>query len=189
MLLGTTIVIAAGLNPYVTTLIVAALAGTSSRVQMTGPFVDIDPVTWRVAIVAAALLAAVDLTLGKLRHRFIAMRWVSFVAAVASGAAGAVLGVGSDVDLILAATLGAVGAAATSLAVTHVARHAMAYGAWLRLGHIPAMMAATVVAAVVVPLTITFSWPGTTLAATVALAYTALAVRAWRSENPSPSTG
>ena len=43
MLLGTTIAIAAGLNPYVTALIVAALAGLASRVQVTGPLASVDP--------------------------------------------------------------------------------------------------------------------------------------------------
>ncbi len=184
MFLGTTIALAAGLNPYVATLVVAALAGTSSRVQLTGPFAGVEPNAWRAAIAVAALLAAVDLTLGKLRHRFFVMRWASLAVATASGASGAVVGVGSDADPAIVATLGAVAAAVTSLSVTQVARHALAYGAWLRLGHIPVMMGATVVAAIAIPLTLTFSWPGTAVAAIAAVSFLVAAVRTW-SASPS----
>ena len=86
MILGTTIAIAAGLNPYVTALIVAALAGLASRVQVTGPLASVDPTMWRTAIAFAAVLAGIDLTVGKLRHRFLMMRLASFGFAVVAGA-------------------------------------------------------------------------------------------------------
>ena len=188
MLLGTTIAIAAGLNPYVTALVVAALAGLASRVQLTGPLAGVDPTVWRSAIAVAAILAAVDLTVGKLRHRFDVMRWASLAGAVLTGASGAVIGVGEGADPAVTAAAGAVGAAITSFAVTRVARHAMETGALLRLGHIPVMMGATVVAAVVVPLTLTFGWPGTALAAGVAVAYLASAIRSRSSTKAPPAT-
>ena len=188
MLLGTTIAIAAGLNPYVTTLVVAALAGLASRVQVTGPFAAVDPNVWRSAIAVAAILAAVDLTIGKLRHRFIAMRWASLAMAIFVGASGAVIGVGDGADPIVTAAAGALGAAITSFAVTRVARISMETGALLRLGHIPVMMGATVVAAIVVPLTLTFGWAGTALAAGVAAAYLISAIRARPSQKAPPPT-
>lgn len=177
MLLGTTIAIAAGLNPYVAALIVAALAGLATRVQMTGPFASVDPTVWRTVIAVAAVLAAIDLTVGKLRHRFVKMRLANMVVAVLAGASGAVIGVGDSYEPLIAAPTGAICAAAVSFAVTRVARNAMEAGAWLRLGHIPVMMAATVVAAIVVPLTLTFGWPGTVLAGAVAIGFVTAAAR------------
>lgn len=188
MLLGITIAIAAGLNPYVATLVVAALTGLASRVELTGPFADVDPVAWRAMIGAAALLAAVDLTLGKLRHRFVLMRWASLATSVTSGAAGAVVGVGDGADPLIAAASGAIGATVTSLAVTRVARATMDARAWMRLGHIPVMMGATVIAAIIVPLTLVFGWPGTALAGVVAAGFVVSATQVRRAPAPT-STG
>jgi hypothetical protein len=186
MLLGTTIAIAAGLNPYVTTLVVVALAGLASRVQLTGPFAEVDPTTWRTAIAVGALLAGLDLTVGKLRHRFMLMRRTSLAMSVIAGASGAVVGAGDSADPLMTAAFGALGATMTSLAVTRVARHAMDASSLLRLGHIPVLMAATVVAAISVPLTLTFGWPGTALGGVVAAAYAVSAARVSSSPKPSP---
>ena len=120
MLLDTTIAIAAGLNPYVTALIVAALAGLASRVQVTGPLASVDPTMWRTAIAFAAVLAGIDLTVGKLRHRFLMMRLASCGFAVVAGAGGAVIGIGDIGDPLVAAAAGAFVAASTSVAVTLV---------------------------------------------------------------------
>ena len=187
MLLGTTIAIAAGLNPYVTALIVAALAGLASRVQVTGPLASVDPTMWRTAIAFAAVLAGIDLTVGKLRHRFLMMRLASCGFAVVAGAA--VIGIGDIGDPLVAAAAGAFVAASTSVAVTLVARASMASRTWLHLGHIPVMMMATVVAAVAVPLTLAFGWPGTVLAGVVATVYTAAAARSrFAPKPPAPNT-
>ena len=189
MVLGTTIAIAAGLNPYVTALIVAALAGLASRVQVTGPLASVDPTMWRTAIAFAAILAGIDLTVGKLRHRFLTMRLASFGFAVVTGGGGAVIGIGDVGDPLVVAAAGAFVAASTSVAVTLVARASMASRTWLRLGHIPVMMMATVVAAVAVPLTLAFGWPGTVLAGVVATVYTAAAARSrFAPKPPAPNT-
>jgi|GEM_PF-5919293 len=189
MLLGTTIAIAAGLNPYVTALMVAALAGLTSRVQLTGPLAGVDPTMWRTAIAVAAILAGIDLTVWKLRRRFIMMRLASFGFAVVAGGGGAVTGIGDGGDPLVVAVAGAFVAASMSVAVTYVARASMASRAWLRIGHIPVMMVATVVAAVAVPLTLVFGWPGTVLAGVVATGYVAAAASfRTAAKPPEPTT-
>ncbi len=186
MLMSCSIAIAAGLNPYVTTLFVAALAGLASRVHVGGPFADLDPVAWRVMIGIAAVLATIDLTVGKLRRRFPLARRVGLVASILSGAAGAAIGIGDGAPPEVAAVAGALLAGVTSHAVTRVARAALAGGGWIHLGHIPVMMLATGIAAVTIPLTLAFGWPGTMIAVTAGVAYVAIAARLGRRASPSP---
>lgn len=164
MLMTCAIALAAGLNPYVTALVVAALLGFATRVELAGPLEGISPVTWRTATAVAAILAGLDVTLGKLRGRFDVMRLASLGASLLMGGAGAVIGAGDRVPAVFVAIAGGAAAGLTSIVVSRAARRWRANPKWLGLGHVPVLMSSTVVATVVVPLSLVSDVAAATLA-------------------------
>ncbi|MCX5986171.1 MAG: hypothetical protein NTX54_06620 [Chloroflexi bacterium] len=155
---------AAGLNPYVALLVAGAIAGWTSRLQLSAEL-GVDGVSiWRtVALIAGAALA-MDLTLGKARRFAWLMRRLSEASSTVAGAVGASMVCPDEVPIWVAAVCGSVGAFAISYMISRIATHGSRSARWVRMGDVPVLMGAATAAAVIIPLAVALPILGTALA-------------------------
>src|SRR5581483_9820087 len=127
--------VAIGLNPYVGTFILAALAAFTRHVPGSGLFDAVPRETLVFIALVAGLAAPFDLVLSKF------VRFAPRVRRVAQIAAPAAL-----------AAAGALIAWSIAAMLTAAAARASRSLAWVGLGHVPVLMAAATTAACIIPL-------------------------------------
>jgi len=144
--------VAVGLNPYVAAGMLAVLAAHTTHVP-NGPLLGVVPAGALAAVaVFFGLAAAVDLVVGKLLRFAAAARRISRVVAPAAGAVFAAGLAAPDLPLPLVVAGAASTAWLVDVMVGTAAERASRSPAWAGMGHIPVLMAATTVAAVMVPI-------------------------------------
>lgn len=144
--------VAIGLNPYIGTFVLAALAAFTTHVPQ-GALFSVTPGLLVCAVAALAGVAApIDFVLGKfVRFAGPVRRTSQFVAPIA-GALGATAVTTSSLPLPLIAAVAAVTSWLVAVLLTEWAARASRSAAWVGLGHIPVLMAAATAAACMIPL-------------------------------------
>jgi hypothetical protein len=163
-------VVAIGLNPYVGTFVLGALALFGRHLPASGAGEALPPEVLLAVWVLAGLAAPLDFVLGKFVRFAPAVRRVSQVVAPAAGAVCAVRVSQSDLPAALVAAAGAAGAWAVAALLTRAAVAASRSPAWVGLGHVPVLMAAATLAAIAVPVAVAVPAAGLVLSAGAALA-------------------
>jgi len=186
------IAVAIGLNPYVATLFLATLAAFTHRLPETGPLGAIPDAIWYVAVILFGLAMLADLFLSKSVRFAPAARHTGQLVA-ASSAALFVAGVARvEFPLPLVAAAGAALSWGVSATVTALAARASRSPAWVGLGHIPVLMAASTAAACILPLGIARPAAGVALASATLLVLASSALvsqAAVRQAGPTRATG
>jgi hypothetical protein len=160
--------VAIGLNPYVASLLLVALAASTERVPDGAFLGELPSEALLVVALLLALAVALDLVLGHLVRFAPRVRQASQLAAVGAGAVVAGGLTTSELPLPVGAAAAAVVAWAVAAALTATAARASRSPAWIGLGHVPVLMAAATAAATIVPLGLVRPPLGAGLAATAA---------------------
>ena len=144
--------VAIGLNPYIGTFVLAALAAFTTHVPQ-GAMMELTSIPMLGAVAALYGLAApIDFVFGKFVRFAPLVRRTSQLVAPFSGALAAVSVTDSGLPLAAVAVFGAVTAWAVAAMLTSIAARASRSAAWIGLGHIPVLMSAATAAACIVPL-------------------------------------
>lgn len=162
-------VVAVGLNPYVGTFVLAALALFTRHLPAAGAGEALPPEALLAVWALAGLAAPLDFVLGKFVRFAPAVRRVSQVAAPLAGAVFAVRVTQAELPAALVAGAGAAGAWGVAALLTRAAA-ASRSPAWVGLGHIPVLMGAATLAAIAVPLAVALPAVGVVLSLGAALA-------------------
>jgi hypothetical protein len=144
--------VAIGLNPYVGTFLLAALAAFTDHVPL-GPLGAALPASVLALLaVVTGLAVPIDFVLGKFVRFAPAVRRTSQFVAPAGGGLLAASLTQSELPLALVAGAGGFLSWAIAAMLTSAAARASRSAAWVGLGHIPVLMAAATAAACIVPL-------------------------------------
>jgi hypothetical protein len=144
--------VAVGLNPYIGTFVLTALAAFTDHVPA-GAFMQMTPPLLLSAVAALTALAApFDFIFGKFVRFAPLVRKCSQSLAPVAGAMAAATVTESSLPLPLVAVGGAVLSWTVAAMLTALAARASRSAAWVGLGHIPVLMAAATAAACIVPL-------------------------------------
>ena len=182
--MGLAVAVAAGLNPYVTLFLIAALALWTPRLDPSLPGMGPVPSPWLLtAVIGSGVALLLDLVFGKLAKRVerrqqrtkdIAIPgWISpaglarRVGALVAPLVGGMLAVSlaaPEMPVLLAWGSGAVLAGATGVMLTIIADRARRSPAWVGMGHIPVLIAATTGGAIIIPLATVVPWLGLSIA-------------------------
>ncbi len=144
--------VAIGLNPYVGTFVLLALAAFTDRLPDTALLQAMPPLALGLAAAGFGLAAPVDFVLGKvLRFAVRARRLSQIIAPPVAGLLAALVGL-SDLPVPLVVVGAAALAWGVAAMVTALAARASRSPAWVGLGHVPILMAAATGSACVIPL-------------------------------------
>jgi len=180
--------VAIGLNPYVGTFILAALAAFTRHVPGSGLF-DAVPREMLIFIALVAGLAApFDLVLSKFVRFAPRVRRVAQIAAPAVAAVSAPALSQSDWPPVALAAAGALIAWSIAAMLTAAAARASRSLAWVGLGHVPALMAAATTAACIIPLGLARLGLGLVPAALAVATLVGVTVAGRRAAQPAPRT-
>ena len=143
--------VAIGLNPYVGTFVLVALAAFTPRLSPGAA--ALPPGPWLlVALIVSGLAVPIDLVLCKFVRTAPRVRAVTHVVAPLAGAGTVALVLPSTLPLAVAALLAAGLAWIVAAMLTSAAARASRSPAWVGLGHVPVLMSAATLSACLVPL-------------------------------------
>jgi hypothetical protein len=159
-------IIAVGLNPYVGLLLLAGIGITGHAVPGASGVADLPLGVVAALSVVCALALSVDLVLGNLIQFAPRVRSASQLMALAGGGMVGALSASSELGVPLGGVLGAMTAWLVSWMVTCDAARASHSPAWVGLGHVPVLMTASTLSAILVPLAVALPIATSVLAAT-----------------------
>lgn len=180
--------VAIGLNPFVSTLFLAALLAFTHRLPGTAVLAAVPDAARYATVVLFALAMPIELLLSKFPRFAPATRRVTHVVAPVSAALFAAGVTHADIPLPLVAAGSAALAWGVSVAVTAIAVRASRAANWVGLGHTAVLMVTATAAACLLPFGIVKAPVGGVLAALalVALAWAVFAGRAAPQQTAAP---
>ena len=179
--------VAIGLNPYVGTLVLAALAAYTDRLPPGDLLAAVPPAVLGAAALAAGLAAPADFVLGKFLRFAPQARRLSQLAAPAAGALFATSVSQSDLPLPVVAATTALLSWSVAVMLTAACARASRSPAWVGLGHVPVLMGAATAAACIVPLGVALPGLGFGLVAATLSVLLWVTLAAGRAGRPAPA--
>ena len=144
--------VAIGLNPYVGTFVLAALASFTDHVPQSAALAAVPAALLTAVTLLAAVAIPLDIVLGKFVRFAPRVRRLSQLVAPASAGLFAAAVEQSELPVPVVVSLAAFTAWVVAAMLTSAAARASRSAAWIGLGHIPVLMAAATAAACIVPL-------------------------------------